>query len=105
MENWFEQSRQTKEPKPKKERKKLTKKQIVICVLIVILILLLIPIPFSFKDGGSRAWIAVLYRVDKWHQISDDPETGEFGYTVGTTVEILGLKVFDNTRFEPDDRD
>ena len=87
---------------------KSTKKQRVIKTLIFLLVLvfvaLLIPKTYRLKDGGTKEYRAALYTVTKWHafrQSHDDGYTpdGEQQFVVGTTVEILGMKVYENKRY------
>ena len=69
------------------------KKKIVIGLSILLIILLLIPIKTHLKDGGSKVYRAVLYRVDKVHGKN---ETFDDGYRDGTIVTILGIEVYNN---------
>ena len=96
---------QTKAAKPEKKRGKLKAKHIVLIVLAVALIVMLIPKKLVFKDGGTKVYQAVLYRVTDYHRFSEDPATGKAGLIVGKEVKILGMTVFDNSHFEAADRD
>lgn len=88
---------------------KSTKKQRVIKTLIFLLVLvfvaLLIPKTYLLKDGGTKEYRAALYTVTKWHafrQSHDDGYDGKDGeqqFVVGVTVEILGMKVYENKRY------
>lgn len=44
-----------------------------------------IPIPAILKDGGTRTYNALLYRVIVWHQLTDVP--GE--YKTGVEFQII----------------
>lgn len=78
----------------------MKKKNLLLIIVIVILVLMLIPVPAGqLRDGGSKVYKAVLYKITKLHRI---PETEyiEKGYEYysGVEIEILGFKVFDNTK-------
>lgn len=88
---------------------KSTKKQHIIKTLIFLLVLvfiaLLIPKTYQLKDGGTKEYRAVLYTVTKWHAFRQsyddgyDGMDGEQQFVVGTTVEILGMRVYHNTHY------
>lgn len=81
------------------------KKKITIGVCVVLALALLIPIPGTLKDGGTRVYQAVLYRVEKVHRIAPYYE-GRIEYLTGTVVKILGMEVFNNVKEpEPDSED
>ena len=70
------------------------KKKIKIIVLSVLIIaILFVPFTFYNKDGGTVEHRALTYAVINRHSIA-----GEDVYDVGTEVEILGIKVYDNTQ-------
>ena len=71
----------------------------IVIVLVLAFIALLIPRTLHANDGGTRVFKAVLYTVYKWHAFDDpDETTGEQRYIVGTSVDILGMRVFEYTR-------
>ena len=87
---------------------KSTKKQRIIKTLIFLLVLvfvaLLIPKTYLLKDGGTKEYRAALYTVTKWHAFRENHDDGyipdgEQQYVVGVTVEILGMKVYENKRY------
>ena len=51
-----------------------------------ILFILLIPIKKTYKDGGTREYSAILYKVIKWHILDDDYESG---YNDSTEIHIF----------------
>ena len=65
------------------------KKKIIIIICIV-LIVLLIPVRLQLKDGGTVEYKSILYKVSKVHRTIDN------GFDIGTEIEILGFKVYDN---------
>ena len=69
-------------------------------LIIIIIVILLIPIPVGIlKDGGSRVYKSILYKVTKVHRLPEI-EYVEKGYSYyeGFEIEILGHKVFDNVK-------
>ncbi len=71
------------------------KKKIVLGLCALLVLALLIPIPMTLKDGGTKVFQAVLYRVELVHRLG--PEGGP-EYLTGTVVRILGMKVFDSVK-------
>lgn len=71
--------------------KKLIK--IIVCLLVS---MMFIPIKSTSKDGGTKAYNAILYDVYYVHRIYDynDQETK---YIEGKIVVILGIEVYNNT--------
>ena len=81
-------------------------KKIVAIIVLIAAIILLFPIREQMKDGGSVQYCAALYCVTNMHRIHvNQNEDGTFidGYVVGIVIEILGIEVFNNTRFEAAD--
>lgn len=52
--------------------KKKEPKKILIAVLIGVLIVFLIPIKTTLKDGGTKIYMSMFYKVICWHQINDE---------------------------------
>ncbi len=67
------------------------KKKIIIIICIV-LIVLLIPVKLQLKDGGTIEYKSILYKVSKVHRTIDN------GFDIGTEIEILGFKIYDNVK-------
>ena len=61
----------------------------VILLIIGILFVLLVPIKKTYKDGGTREYSAILYKVIKWHTLDDDYESG---YKDTTEIHIFPTK-------------
>ena len=89
------------------------KKKIIIGIVIVLAaVILLAPMPaIVVRDGGSRVYKALTYKVYKYHKFNavwsyeSDEEMIEAGLEPvlkGTRVEILGIKIYDdfNDRFK-----
>jgi len=70
----------------------MKKKKIMLGIIIAVCILLLFPITVRYDDGGSTTYLSIvrIYEITKWKQ------TGK----TGTTVELFGIPVFDNTKNE-----
>lgn len=69
------------------------KKKVIIVMVILVLLVLLVPIPMHLKDGGTIEYKALLYKVSKIHRLNANSLTG---YEDGITIEILGLKIYEN---------
>lgn len=67
------------------------KKKIIIIICIV-LIVMLIPVRLQLKDGGTIEYKSILYKVSKVHRTIDN------GFDIGTEIEILGFKIYDNVK-------
>ena len=78
-------------------------KKIVAIIVLITAIILLFPIRGQMKDGGSVQYCAALYCVTNMHRIhvnQNEDGTSIDGYVVGIVIEILGIEIFNNTRFE-----
>lgn len=71
------------------------KKKVIIVMVIVVLLILLVPIPMHLKDGGTVEYKAILYKVSKVHRLTGYLEKM---YEDGTTIEILGMEIFNNVK-------
>ena len=65
------------------------KKKIMVIVCAV-LVVMLIPIKTHLKDEGTIQYKSILYKINKVHRLIEN------GFDIGTEIEILGFKVFDN---------
>lgn len=65
------------------------KKKIII-IICAFLVVMLIPIKTHLKDGGTIQYKSILYKINKVHRLIEN------GFDIGTEIEILGFKVFDN---------
>lgn len=71
------------------------KKKVIIGVCILLAVILLIPIPMHLKDGGTIAYNAILYRIEKVHRINPEAVI-EDDYIEGTIVRIIGIEVYND---------
>ena len=83
-------------------RKRIVKT--IVFLLVLVFIGLLIPKQYLLKDGGTVEYRAVLYTVTKWHAFRENYDDGYYGggeqqYVVGTTIEILGARVYHDTHY------
>ncbi len=55
------------------------KKKLIIISIIVVILILIVPIRTTFKDGGTKVYSAVLYKVIKWNRLleADDSRRNE----------------------------
>lgn len=67
------------------------KKKIII-IICAVLVVMLIPIKTQLKDGGTIQYKSILYKINKVHRLIEN------GFDIGTEIEILGFKVFDNVK-------
>ncbi len=58
---------------------KKTKKKIII--LLAVLVVLLFPIPSVYKDGGTRTYTSLTYKIIVWHKMKEPN-----GYKTGTEI-------------------
>ena len=84
--------------------KKITTRVLAAVLAVIMLALMLIPIKLDYNDGGTVAYSAVLWQVERPHRIIEE-ENGQIAYLVGARVTLLcGLiTVYDDTyiRMEP----
>lgn len=52
-----------------------------ILIIIAVLVILLFPIKRTYKDGGTKEYSAILYKVIKWHTIDENYESGFYEST------------------------
>jgi len=69
-------------------------KKAMVIGIIIIVVILLFPIRTVYQDGGSIEYKSILYKITELHKLDIDSKTG---YFTGKTIEIVGIKVFDNT--------
>lgn len=77
------------------KKNKMSKKKKLIVALCVILVLVpFVPRVALLKDGGSKEFTALTYRITKVHSLNSVEAEEEF--TTGTIVEILGREVYNS---------
>ena len=62
------------------------KKKIIIIAICFTFVLLVLPMKYTYKDGGTKEYRAVLYNVIKWHSIDNNYESG---YKTGTEFHFF----------------
>lgn len=60
--------------------------KLLIIVTITILVILLFPIRTIYKDGGTKVYSAILYKVIVWNEVNDNYESG---YKTGTEFHFF----------------
>jgi len=88
----------------------MKKKLFIIIPAVVVFLILCFPMPYGIDDGGSVEYRAILYSVKKCHSMwtnskeydgyLPDVEEGADGYITGLEIRILGIEVYNNTKFE-----
>ena len=75
------------------------KKKLVAILCVVIALILLVPIPGTLKDGGTKEYTAILYKISDVHALTslEDMAKGKEFYE-GIIVEILGFEVYNNVK-------
>ncbi len=82
--------------------RKLEKKKILLAVLIGLLIVFMIPIKTTRKDGGTKVYMSMFYKVVRHHEMNPEyeRELQEQGYSnkerflTGTDVYIFPFNFF-----------
>lgn len=72
---------------------------ILIAVILVIFIIVLFPIPSSIKDGGSIAYISLVYEVVRYHrpsQVVSEYDELHTIYLEGWRIQIFGHIIYDD---------
>lgn len=72
------------------------KKKVIAGLCVLLAAVLLFPVTYHLKDGGTVVYKAVLYSVQKVHQLS--PPDSERAFLEGTIVELFGVEVFNNVK-------
>ena len=62
------------------------KKKIIIIAICFTFVLLALPMKYTYKDGGTKEYRAVLYNIIKWHSIDNNYESG---YKTGTEFHFF----------------
>ena len=47
----------------------MKKKRLIIIIAVIVFAIMLIPVPFGVEDGGSELYLAILYSVEKSHEL------------------------------------
>ena len=77
------------------KKNKMSKEKKLIVALCVILVLVpFVPRVALLKDGGSKEFTALTYRVTKVHSLNSVEAEEEF--TTGTVVEVFGKEVYNS---------
>lgn len=77
-----------------KKNKMSNKKRLIIALCVMVMIVLFVPRVAILKDGGSKEFTALTYRITKVHSLN--PVEAEEEFTTGTIVEIFGREVYNS---------
>lgn len=77
-----------------KKNKMSNKKKLIIALCVMVMIVLFVPRVYALKDGGSKEFTALTYRITKVHSMN--PVEAEEEFTTGTIVEIFGREVYNS---------
>lgn len=77
-----------------KKNKMSNKKRLIIALCVMVMVVLFVPRVYALKDGGSKEFTALTYRVTKVHSMN--PVEAEEEFTTGTIVEIFGREVYNS---------
>ena len=72
------------------------KRKLTTIICVILAFILLFPVRLQYKDGGTVEYKALLYSIYDVHRINPDMESEEM-FIAGLIIEILGVKIFDNT--------
>lgn len=70
------------------------KKRLIIALCVMAIIVLFVPRFSVLKDGGSKEFTALTYRITKVHSLN--PVESEKEFATGTIIEIFGREVYNN---------
>lgn len=70
------------------------KKRLIIALCVMVMVVLFVPRVAILKDGGSKEFTALTYRITKVHSLN--PVEAEKEFTTGTIVEIFGREVYNS---------
>lgn len=77
-----------------KNNKISNKKRLIIALCVMAIIVLFVPRVYVLKDGGSKEFTALTYRITKVHSLN--PVESEKEFATGTIIEIFGREVYNN---------
>lgn len=77
-----------------KKNKMSNKKKLIVALCVIVMLVLFVPRFSVLKDGGSKEFTALTYRITKVHSLN--PVESEEEFTTGTIIEIFGREVYNN---------
>lgn len=70
----------------------MKKKRIILILSVtIVFIALLFPVRFTYKDGGTKEYKAILYSVKLWHSINENYDSG---FYEATEIQIFPFNYF-----------
>lgn len=79
-----------------KKNKMSNKKKLIIALCVMAIVVLFVPRVAVLKDGGSKEFTALTYRITKVHSLN--PVESEEEFATGTIIEIFGREVYNNVK-------
>ena len=67
-------------------------KKIIIFIIGITLIILLFPIRNVLKDGGTKTYKSIIYKITKYNELNNDYKEE---YKTGIRIELLGFKIYE----------
>lgn len=77
-----------------KKNKMSNKKKLIVALCVIVMLVLFVPRVYALKDGGSKEYTALIYRITKVHSMN--PVESEEEFTTGTIIEIFGREVYNS---------
>ena len=77
-----------------KKNKMSNKKKLVVAFCVIVMLVLFVPRVAVLKDGGSKEFTALTYRITKVHSLN--PVESEEEFATGTIIEIFGREVYNS---------
>lgn len=77
-----------------KKNKMSNKKKLVVALCVIVMLVLFVPRVAVLKDGGSKEFTALTYRITKVHSLN--PVESEEEFATGTIIEIFGREVYNS---------
>ena len=77
------------------------KKKIIIIAIVILLLILLMPFRTVLKDGGTKQYKSILYKITKLHRLNEASPTG---YDEGLIIKIFGKEIYNNVQIHVNDK-
>lgn len=77
-----------------KKNKMSNKKKLIVALCVIVMLVLFVPRVYALKDGGSKEYTALTYRITKVHSMN--PVESEEEFATGTIIEIFGREVYNS---------
>lgn len=71
-------------------------------ILILVILAMLIPVQCGLDDGGTVIYDAVLWQLEKQHQMWREGDVR--GYNIGTIFSVLSFEIYNDVVFVPKEK-